>query len=137
MELARIKPDPGFEGGLSYQVSADLRRLPSLVLYESLIGFFYLPLLGAEPRFDPYSVHVITSPQWVGIARTVEAAGDRLRESGLNDSIYSDFDDGELLRFLEGGGEGALEEVIDALRLSARWLRQEAGCHPALTFYGV
>src|SRR4051812_36838105 len=121
MQLAYIKTDRGFEGGLTFQVSADVYHSSSLVWGEPLVGFFYSRLLAAEPQFDLYGVHKIASAKWREVASYARELADKIRSGGEFPADYFVWDESEYREFREGGDE-TLRRLGEALALTARWL---------------
>ena len=75
MQLAYIKDEPGFEAGLSFQISPHIEHFASLVWSFPFGEIFHAPLRRATDRFDPYGMCEIPSPCWVEIARAAEELG--------------------------------------------------------------
>ncbi|MDQ0465997.1 hypothetical protein QO010_003790 [Caulobacter ginsengisoli] len=140
LQLAHIRHEPGYEGGLCYQVSADRDRFPSLIWGDPFVLLLSGALSLAHPRFDLYGVCEMPAQAWIGVARAAEETEDRLRaeRSIPADLLYRSGEllaDGEISRLLRSAaGRG---RVFDALQLTSFWLREAAGQHPTLTFFGA
>jgi hypothetical protein len=134
LSLAYIKQEPGLERGLTYQISANVDHLPSLVWKDPFAFIFYPALTRASVHFDLYGMCELPAASWTDLARVAEETEDRLRlkNSGPADifSIGS-----ELRDLLES--TGGRRRLTDALQLTAYWLREAASQYPTLTFYGV
>jgi hypothetical protein len=132
--LAYIKPEPGLERGLTYQVSPDIDHFPSLVWKDPVVFIFCPTLTRAGDNFGLYGFCELASPAWLDVARVAEETEDRLR---LADGAPADiFAEGsELLHLLRS--TGGRRRLVNALQLTSFWLRDAISRFPALTFYGV
>jgi hypothetical protein len=135
VELARIKVEPGLEPGLTYQVSADVWHLPSLVWGDPFVFFFYQDLCRAEPRFDLYGVLEIASELWLDVARHTAASGDRVRNEEPIPADYLKVFGSDFTQII--GRPRVRKHIADALQLTSLWLHENAERHPTLTFYGA
>jgi hypothetical protein len=135
VKFARVKDEPGFDPDLSYQVSAHVEYFPSLVWGDPFGAFFFPSLWRMHPRFDPYCLCELPAASWIDIARCAEEIEDRLRSVHAIPADILLLAGGELGELLAstGGRRGALE----GLQLTSQWLREAAGQHPTLTFYGA
>lgn len=132
--LAYIKPEPGLEPGLTYQVSPNVDYLPSLVWKDPVVFLFCPALTRASARFDLYGMCELPASEWADVARVAEETEDRLRlKNGDPADIFADE---SLLRQLLDS-TGGRRQLIDALQLTSYWLRDAVARYPALTFYGV
>jgi hypothetical protein len=135
MEFAHVRHETGFDIGLTYQVSADVEYFPSLVWSDPFVMLFYETSRRADSRFDLYGVCAFPSESWILVARSAEETEDRLRSEHAIPADIILLGGGELGRLLKS--TGVRRQVIEALQLTSRWLRDAANYHPALTFYGA
>jgi hypothetical protein len=134
--LARIRTDPGFEPGLTYQVAADLELFPSLVWGDPFVFLLYERLRRAEPKLSLYYFYTITSDLWLDVAHYAAALATRVRsEEPLTTDFLSPLGDELGAAFKRNAKARAL--LGDALQLTSDWLHDNASCHAQLTFYGA